>query len=39
MTTVVTNEIARSEAVDFARRLAEHWQELLGMKQNVSEST
>jgi predicted nucleotidyltransferase len=30
MTSVDTNEIARTEAVDFAHRLVEHWQETLG---------
>jgi hypothetical protein len=30
MTSADANEIARTEAVDFARRLAEHWQETLG---------
>ena len=30
MISVDTNEIARTEAVDFARRLVEHWRETLG---------
>lgn len=30
MTSVATNEVARTEAIDFARRLIQHWQEALG---------
>ena len=30
MTSVATNEVARTEAIDFARRLIQRWQETLG---------
>ena len=30
MTSLVPNEIARTRAIDFVRRLVQHWQETLG---------
>jgi hypothetical protein len=30
MTSLDPNEVARTEAIDFARRVVQHWQETLG---------